>query len=131
MNTKIITHFTLNGRFNPDEITLSLGIEPSRTWRHGDSIQNTLLKYKEDGWRVSMDEKESLDLQECIQSLLDYILPYTAKIKNLYESDELKPEIACVINIENDQVPAVHINKEVMESIIVLNAELDIDIYLN
>lgn len=130
MNPKIIVHFTLSGRFDPEEITLSLGVKPSRIWRYGDPIQNTLLKYKHDVWRISTDEKESLDLQECIQTLLDLIHPYSSGLIKVSSRLNLKSEIACVINIEGDQVPAIHLNKEIIEAITELNAEFDIDLYL-
>jgi hypothetical protein len=129
MSTKIIVHFTLIGRFNPDEVSEKLGISPTKTWRFGESIQKTLASYKHDGWRLSTNEVETLDLDKQLKKIWDIIHPFNSKIINICEDLKLDAEIACSVDVEGDQYPALYFERESIKRIAELNAELDIDIF--
>lgn len=129
MKTSIKIHFTLTGKFEPEEITSSLCIVPTKTWRFGDLIDNTHATYKHDGWRLSSDETESLDLNEQIMKIINVFHPYSLQLKEICKKLDLDSEIACAICIENDQYPSIHFNREVLSKISDMNTEIDIDIY--
>lgn len=129
MSTKITVHFTLTGKFNPDEVSEKLNIEPTKTWRVGEAIQKTLLSYKHDGWRLSSDEVETLELEEQLAKIWDIIQPYKSKIVDICAELDLVAEIACAVDLEDDQYPVLHFERESIKRISELNAEIDIDIY--
>jgi hypothetical protein len=130
MATKISIDFILTGKFDPDKITTLMGIKPTNTWKLGDSIQNTKLRRKHDGWKLSIDKEESLDLNEKIESFLMQLESYSMPLKEIYEKLNAKAEIACAIYIEDEQVPAIHFNHETIKRVSDLGAEIDVDFYL-
>jgi len=129
MSTKITVHFTLTGRFNPDNVSEKLGISPTKTWRLGEPIQKTLLSYKHDGWCLSSDEVDTLDLDEQFTKIWNIIQPYNSTIVDICDELNLHAEIACAVDVEDDQYPVLHFKRESIKRISELNAEIDIDIY--
>ncbi len=129
MNTSIKIHFSLTGKFDPNDITTTFDGLPTKTWRFGDLIERTIAKYKHDGWEVSSDEIESLDLNEQVKKLVDTLHPYSSELKEIIGKFNLYSEISCEIWVENDNYPAIHFDHQVLARILNLNAEIDIDIY--
>jgi hypothetical protein len=112
----------------PDQITQELGISPTRTWRLGDSIQETQLRRKHNGWCFSIGKRESaLDLEKPLVMLINHLLPYAQTISSLCEKHNLQSEISCAIYI-SDETPIINFSPETISHLAQLNSFLDIDI---
>jgi len=131
MDPEIRVEFILTGtKITPDEITNLLGITPTKTWEHGEPIKGTILRRKYNGWCFSIEnEKESLDLMDYIQPLVDSILPKSELITRIIKEYELVSEISCGIYIV-EQTPIFHFDPEIMAKLVKINTEVDIDIIL-
>lgn len=112
----------------PEQITRELGISPTRTWKLGDSIQETQLRRKHNGWCFSIGKSErALDLEKPLAMLIKHLLPYAQIISTLCEKHKLQPEISCAIYI-SDEVPSINLCPETISHLAQLNSFLDIDI---
>ena len=129
MGTIFRLHFTLTGKFDPDVATREIGLNPTKVWRFNEKIQNTKLKHKQDGWRISSEEVESINVGEHINGLIEKIFPFKKRIVGICQSLELNPEISCEMEINEDQYPIIHFDKETIQKIFELGAEIDLDLY--
>jgi hypothetical protein len=129
MIAEIKVEFMITGTMiSPEEISTLLGMKPTRTWRRGDLIQATRLKYKQDGWCLSSKEI-GFNLSDHITSLLDNLLPNSEKIVKVCSRYGLESQISCAIYIV-DETPIINFSKKVMADMTQLNTTLDIDIIL-
>lgn len=127
--TQVAASLTLTGKgFDPKEITSALGIQPTKTWRMGSSIQNTLLKREHDGWEWSSGYVRTLNLPELVDRVLDALEPVSDKLVEVRQKLELDVELQCVVYVR-DQTPIVGFSLATLERIGKLKAEIDIDLY--
>src|SRR5215813_1932997 len=101
MGTSILSSFLLTGpSFNPEDITRRIGLEPTKTWKTGDRIQDSLIQRKQTGWACSMPREESLDLGKQVAALLERLGPFLSRINEVRGELGLEAEISCAIYIE-------------------------------
>ena len=135
MATQIAAQFMLSSpQFNPDEVTVFLGIQPTKTWRCGDKIPKTSLRRKHDAWILStgsaeLDQEHSIDLIKQVHSLLDHLRPHTAKLKKICVQLNLEATLSCVLYVEGDDRPAIHFAPDLVKWLAELHADIDIDLY--
>ena len=130
MATSILSSVTLTGAsFDPEQVTDALGIEPTKTWRIGEPIQNTLLKRKHNGWSVATPRQESLDLGKQLRDLLRELEPKFSSIAALRERFGFDVEVSCAIYI-NGETPSMHLDRETLSMVERLGAEIDFDLYV-
>ena len=129
MGTRIMVSYALTGTFDPDAVTRFSGISPTKIWRYGDPISNTALTRKHDGWILSTAEKASHDLNERVQEMLSQLHHHADKLRDICRTLELDAEIACVVYVDEEQVPALHLDREIIRQVADLDAEVDIDLY--
>ena len=122
--------FILTGHgYDPDIITQALGIQPTYTWRAGERVPNSLVRYKHDGWSLTNGPVESLDVQEVARPLLTSLLPLVDTLADLTEQLGVEAELAYTVRM-GGEVPAIHFDREMLGAINQLQAEVDIDLYL-
>lgn len=130
MATSICSSITVTGGdFDPEEVTNALGIKPTKTWRVGDPIQNTLLKRKHNGWSFATPRQESLDLGKQIRELLRELEPKFSSIAALRERVGLDVEVSCAVYIYGE-TPSMHLDRETLSMVERLGAEIDFDLYV-
>ena len=127
----IKVEFVLTGtRLSPDGIIHLLGITPVRTWQKGDSIQDTKLRRKHNGWCLSIKGNEnSIDLADYITPLLEVLLPKSELITDICREYELDAEFSCVIYIK-DEAPIINFSTTNVINLAKLHAAIDVDIIL-
>lgn len=110
---------------DPDFITELVAVEPTSTFRKGDSILKTKMKEDFNGWQYRLDARESFDLELLIKEVL-------SKFKN---KENLKKAIAfgkgyivCVL-FANDRDPSIEISPELMQEIADLKCGFWLDFY--
>lgn len=122
--------FILTGHgCDPDIITQALGVQPTYTWRAGEQVPNSLVRYKQDGWRLTTGPVESLDVQEVARPLLTQLLPLVDALTDLTKQLGIEAELAFTVRM-GGKVPAVHFDREMLGAINQLQAEVDIDLYI-
>lgn len=130
MGCEIEVGLTLTGlHVSPDDITGIVGLCPTRTWALGDSIQNTALRRKHDGWQFALPPKETLQLEEQLKDLLDALDPYRERIREVAQRMVLEVEVYCAVYIAGD-TPASYLSACTLGRLVALGANLDIDLIL-
>jgi Domain of unknown function (DUF4279) len=126
--SNISTSFTLTGfSCEPENISRALGLEPTKTWKTGDLIGKSILKFKHNGWFLEVKLTHSIDLEEHVQCLLEILSPAWDKLVEfgkIYDA-----EFNCVIYSYEAQGPGIHLNKQMLNRMAQLNAEFDVDYY--
>jgi hypothetical protein len=136
MATRIAAEFTLTGvSFDPEQVIRELGIQPTKTWRLGDQIQKTLLHYKHDGWMLStgyqtLDEEHAVNLTGLIRELFLKLKPHTKALVGISAKLNLEAELTCIMYIEGDCRPEMHLDRDVVQWLGELHADIDTDIYI-
>ncbi len=130
MIPQIRVHFTLTGKnVDPAEITKKLGVEPTTTWRMGECVPKTAVKWKHDGWRVSTNEVETVDMPVLVRAVLKKMIPAADKIRSVCSERGLDAELNCIAYVD-DQIPIVHFDPDIVTAVSDLGAEIDVDIML-
>lgn len=130
METSILSSFILTGHgFDPESISRRIGLEPMKTWKEGDRIQNSQLRRKHSGWVWSSCREETLDLGKQVGALLEQLRPYLSHINSVREEFRLEAEISCAVYI-GKQAPAVYFDRSTVNLANELQAEIDIDLYV-
>lgn len=135
MQAKLSAAFTLTGsELDPDEVTMLVGVTPTKTWRVGDLIDGrATLRYKHNGWQLKANLGASLQqdtqLEEHVTSVLEHLRPGWLALTEL--GAKYDAEIACAVYMHpNGQVPAIHFAKDTISRAGELHAEIDIDLYV-
>ena len=130
MTSEIVVALRLTGQgFCPEEVAPLLGVLPTKTWRLGETVQNTLLKRKHDGWELALPLQTGLDLEEKLCPLLDIFESHRQSLLEVCDRFGLEVEIACAMYV-TDEAPIVHLSTRTMRRIAAFNADLDIDVIL-
>jgi hypothetical protein len=131
MIPKIKVELRLTGlNISPDEITNLVGVSPTRIFRIGESIQETDLKWKENGWCFSLGEyRDSYDLGQEVSELLDRIALFSKEIPRICDENKLFSEISCAIYVA-DETPTINFNQKTIAQLAKLKTSVDVDIIL-
>lgn len=63
-------YFTITGAFDPAEITRRVGLEPTESWRRGDTQPKTLRERKFSRWSLRSRLPDAADLEDHIRDVL-------------------------------------------------------------
>jgi len=130
MLPKIMAAFVITGmNVTPDEITTAIGITPTKTWMVGDSVQNTALRRKHNGWCISTGYQQDFDLEKYIKQLLEMLLPKSETITIFCRENKLDLQLSCAAYVI-DETPSINFSNKVVSILAKLNSSVDIDIIL-
>ncbi|BCJ98304.1 DUF4279 domain-containing protein [Anaerocolumna chitinilytica] len=131
-NTNVLVDFRIIGdNYNIQEITDILLIKPSRYWKSGDDILQTGRKYDCTEWIFSTGYEETLDISTQIKKIKSIFLEKSNQLVSLREKYNLKYCIEIVIKIENNAVPAIYLDSEIINFAAIIGATFDFDTYIN
>ncbi len=130
MATQIYAALVLSGKnIEHSKLTRCIGLDPTKQWKENDQILTSKLTYKHDGWMLSTNKIETLDIQEPLEQLFEKLNPVLSKIKEVISLFNLEVEIQCIVYTEEPNSPALWFDKKIIKIISELNADLDIDYY--
>jgi hypothetical protein len=113
-------------RLSPEDISLRVGLEPSRCWRPGDLRPQTIIRERETGWLVTSGLPESAELTEHVGALLARLRGRESALRELSATERV--EVSCVIYSETE--PTINLGPELIRGIANLGAGLDFDLYV-
>src|SRR5437763_9424391 len=58
---------------DPNSITATTGLHPSKTWKRGEHIEGTLRTYGDDGWRLSSQTPPEYELDDQLGGFLNLV----------------------------------------------------------
>lgn len=124
-------YFSLRGdSFDPDIVTVALGIEPSRTDHKSDPVP----KYS--SWILSSGKivSEVVDIYSMSQGLVARFSGLSESIRALVVEHDLNATLQVVLTISSDQrisTPAIGFEAETVQFLASVGASVDVDTYRN
>ena len=120
--------------FDPNLVTQTLRVHPTETWRKGDCVYNnqgkctTLRQYTNWGYKTAT--LETLDIDEPIQILQKIFEDKVDSLLELKKQHNLSFSVDIVIEVENNEPPAMCLQGFVLFFSTALDARIDIDMYI-
>lgn len=125
--------------FPLDTVTIAFGIEPTNTHKKGDVIErsdnphlvSTKIRYrKETDWTLSTGYQESYDINNQLNVILKFLEEKTEQLKYLKEKYGLEFLFMVVIQVENNESPAMYLRKDIIDFASLIQAEIHFDLYI-
>lgn len=117
---------------HPDLITERLGIQPTKAWLKGGSINHPNgSKYKQNGWELSSSVDKHAEFGEHIRSLIEQLKPHLERFAEV--SNQYYTELSCAVYMyfDSDQsTPWLHFTKEELQFFDQIGAAVDFDLYV-
>ncbi|WP_020616372.1 DUF4279 domain-containing protein [Paenibacillus daejeonensis] len=128
--TKVKVEFGLYGKsFNTQEITRILGLTPSRYWNKGDHIRGNIHN-KETYWEISTDYEESYDINDQMHKIVSQLIGKEDQINSIQRNYNVECKFDVVIHIENNEKPAMYLERDRIKFLNEINATIDFDLYI-
>ena len=129
--TNVKVEFSIYGDdFNPDRITKRLNINPEKVWRKGEQVGKHNILRKENCWMISTGYQESLDINNQLYLILQLLQSVKEELMALKNEIMADFKIDIVINIEDNQTPAMYLDNEVIHFCNDFDITLDFDLYI-
>jgi len=129
--TNIKVEFTvISEDFDIDLLTIKLGIEPTECYYKGDIIPRINRTREKSFWWIETEYNESLDINDEVLKLMEKLYGKEEILKDLKNKHNLKYTICVVINVENNQTPAIYLTEEVINLFSLIGIYFEIDLYI-
>ncbi|MGE1126296.1 DUF4279 domain-containing protein [Bacillus wiedmannii] len=135
-----MAYFSATGDIFPVEaITEALSIEPTRTYKKGDvvarrnnpNLVSTKIIYrKETDWTLSTGYQESYDINNQLHVILKSLAGKIEQLKHLKKKYSLQFLFMIVIQVENNESPAMYLQKNIIDFASSIQAEIHFDLYI-
>ncbi|WP_395760627.1 DUF4279 domain-containing protein [Bacillus sp. 3G2] len=135
-----MAYFSATGDIFPLEaITEALNIEPTRTYKKGDVVarrdnpnlvSTKTLYRKETDWTLSTGYQESYDINNQLHVILKSLKEKTEQLIQLKKKYDLEFLFMVVIQVENNESPAMYLQKEIINFASSIQAEIHFDLYI-
>lgn len=133
-----MAYFSITGDIFPVEaITDALNIEPTRTYKKGDIVarrdnpnlvSTKTLYRKETNWTLSTGYQESYDINNQLYVILNSLEKKTEPLKQLKKKYDLEFLFMVVIQIEDNESPAMYLQKDILDFASSIQAEIHFDL---
>jgi hypothetical protein len=125
---RLTTYFDLVGDgFDPDEVTAELGIEPTKTWRRGESLVPRMRPRGHDGWGLKFGGEPSCSFESQLAQLIRLMQPRSQALTALYDRLGIRAHVTCEVLMEAD-APAICLDARMVAAMADLRADLEIDV---
>ena len=135
-----MAYFSATGDVFPVEaITNALRIEPTRTYKKDDVVarrdnpnlvSTKTLYRKETDWTLSTGYQESYDINNQLHVILQSLEGKTEQLKHLKKKYSLEFLFMVVIQVENNESPAIYLQKNIIDFVSSIQAEIHFDLYI-
>jgi hypothetical protein len=130
--TEINIEFTIYGDdFDPHAFAQAINLTPVRLALKGEQTPHKNATYKESFWEYASGYTKSLDFEEVFSKLKLGLEPHLDDIVSFVTSHPVQTKFDIVVKIDNGECPGLFFNKEFLNLVYRLQAEIDIDLYTN
>ncbi|WP_242263212.1 DUF4279 domain-containing protein [Bacillus cereus group sp. BfR-BA-01511] len=125
--------------FPVEAITDALSIEPTRTYKKGDVVakrdnpnlvSTKKLYRKETDWTLSTGYQQSYDINNQLHVIVKSLGEKTEQLKHLKNKYDLQFLFMIVIQVENNESPAMYLQKDIIDFASSIQAEIHFDLYI-
>lgn len=129
--TNVMVEFIMSGdKLDSNGVTKKLKIKPSKSWKKGEDIEGRKIKRIDSCWIINTNYEETYDINEQLFKIVRLLKDKKNILKELKNVYELEYFFEIVINVENNETPAIHFNKEFIEFANDIKSEFEIDMYI-
>lgn len=127
-NVKV--EFTMSGEvyFKPDEITKKIGITPTYVREKGEILRNGNI-FPLSEWGIETEYIESLDINDQLSIITEQLKDKVVIINEICTLYNLKCTFVIVVNIEQEEKPAMYFDSEFIQFAASINADIGFDLY--
>lgn len=115
---------------DPNDISSRLGVTPTRTWRLGDQVGDSLLRRDCDAWLYSLPPMATFEIEEAVTSLLDVLQESASAIRAAVEDLGLSATFFVAAYCRKNHTPAVAIEYPTLQRLVGFSAGVDVDLYM-
>ena len=119
-------YFTVTGDFDPDSITMRLGLNPTEQWLKGSRNERTHFERKSSRWSLESRLARSASLEAHVRDVLEQTLQCAEKIKRL--GQEYTTYMQLVGWFHNDY-PGFGLDEGIVSGLADLGVGIDCDFY--
>jgi len=129
----------VSDEFPLEVVTDALGIEPTEAYKKGDLIErpatanlaSSKIRYrKHSDWTFSTGYQESYDINNQLNIILKSLEGKSDQLTFLKQKYGLDYLFMVVIQIENNESPAMYLKKEIIDFASLIQAEIHFDLYI-
>lgn len=131
MATNVNAEFVIIGdTFDPDIVTQRLGIEPQGYWVKGEKTANAHMERKDTNWWIHTDYEHSFDIMCQLSKLISILQKKKNILKKLKTTYDLEYLFLVVINVEENEKPAIALDSSFINFASDIGAEFAVDLYI-
>lgn len=129
--TNVMVEFKITGDiYSVNDLTDNLKVMPSKSWVKGDIIAKNGKERGYTCWAYSTGYEESYDINTQLKKIYETFFNKRNELIELKEKYNLNFSIDIVIKVEKGEVPAMHLDKELIEFAYFIDATYDFDMYI-
>ena len=138
--TNVKAYFSVKADdFSIEDFTNVLGIKPTRTYKKGEVIKSksnpnvatTGTHYRlHTSWELGTDYEESYDINKQLSFVLGQLEGKEEELNQLKKKYDLTYRFVLVIQIENNETPAMYLDSIFIHFADSIGAEVDFDLYI-
>lgn len=138
--TNVKVYFSAKAdEFSIEHFTNVLGIKPIRTYIKGEAIKrppnpNVISRgthYRQyTSWELGTDYEQSYDISEQLDFVLNQLEGKEEQLNQLRENYDLAYRFTIVIQIENNEKPAMYLDRRFIHFTDSIGADVDFDLYV-
>lgn len=129
--TNVKAEFVIIGdALNPKLLTNELGVTPTQFWRKGDKIEGKNINKQDSCWIIGTNYEESFDINDQLYGLIAILEKKQEILKELKTKFNFEYLFVIVINVENNELPAMHFDRKFLDFVHSIEAEFYIDLYI-
>lgn len=115
--------------FDPELISKTMNLVPTKTYLKGEHIRGEFYR-KDTYWELSTEYEESFDINEQLIKIINQLKDKKIEIIELQKNLSISSKFIVVIKIENNQKPAIYLERRTIHFISEINSEFDVDYYI-
>ncbi len=117
--------------FDTNAITNVLKLSPTNFWKKGDKIlgRNKELIRQESCWELDFDFVSSVFLDDITDQIVRKFSNNLDNIEEYFYQNKLQAKFNIIVEIVNNEKPALYFNKKFLNIVSKINGEIDIDLY--
>jgi hypothetical protein len=125
---RIYVAYVLRGALDPDEITATVGVEPTRTWREGDPAGfKGRSRFRDSGWEVQSRSDETTYVEDHVHAVFEVLRPGWQELAEL--GRRYDAYLDCALYIYETGAPALVLEADDVAALAELNCGISVDLY--
>jgi Domain of unknown function (DUF4279) len=113
----------------PDEISDRLGLQPTKSWRVGDTELHSTRPHKDNRWTLRLAARPAVDFTDLVEELLVQLDPCKAEVAALAQLSTITARLSCIA-YTTKIVPAVYLENGLLTRIAEMGLDLNVDLFL-